>query len=229
MLQFILKQKGYESEQWNMITNKRAHSALRVTLKDGRHALLDPMYGLVGYNAETKKLRSPEEIKALLKGNKDFGELFLLFDDKSDISFYKGFRDVRMGAQGEVLSLSATLPKIGNEPLYIGSLDQDHNDVYREGSKNKITPFWHYAGHFYDRSWVRSLTATQNIKLEITLIENVEDRIITAEPRPKIDGKKMIWEMDAGDTITFYDGRARLSWKRLNSYISVDQIALYPM
>ncbi|NQZ14798.1 MAG: hypothetical protein HRT94_08260 [Alphaproteobacteria bacterium] len=48
--------------------------------------------------------------------------------------------------------------------------------------------------------------------------------MLTSEPAPKVDGNKMIWNLDAGEEIKFYDRRAKLSLKRRNSYIDVDQV-----
>ncbi len=45
MLSFVLRQEGFESVQWNMVTNTAAHSALLVKMPDEREVLVDPFLG----------------------------------------------------------------------------------------------------------------------------------------------------------------------------------------
>lgn len=115
-----------------------------------------------------------------------------------------------------------------DKPLYLGKIDEQDRDVYTAGAHHNMTPFWHYMGHKYDRSWIRTLRASEDIKLEITLTSPVEEGIITSSPLPIINGNKMTWTLKKGDHITFTDGNAQISWKRLNSYIGVDQISILP-
>lgn len=228
MLHFILKEKGYDSVQWNMVTDNYAHSALLVFMPDNRQVLLDPFYGYVGYDKEKQKLLSPEEIRTALLDGKELDDILLPLSNKTRSEFYKDYKSVRMAQLGEDLNITATLPRAENQPLFLGEVDGSGDDVRGAASRYNMTPFWHYAGHKYDRSWVRTLKAQQDIRLEMILASKVEDGVITAEPWPEINGNKMIWDLKSGDQIKFYDGRAKISWRRLNSYIEVDQIAIYP-
>ena len=229
MLNFLLSQKGYKSVQWNMVTDKNAHSALLVTMPDGRKVFVDPFYGLVAFDKEKNKLISPQEMLQNIKNGAALHETILAFSNKTKTDFYDHFLSVRMAAQGDFLQLKATLPRINSESLFLGKIDGKANDVKHQARQNNMTPFWEYMGHKYNREWVRILEADQNVRLEITLIDTVEDGIITATPKPKIDGKTMTWEIKAGEEIVFRDGLARINWNRLNSYIGVDRIALYPL
>ena len=58
----------------------------------------------------------------------------------------------------------------------------------------------------------------------MTLLSPAEDNILIATPEPVVNGNTLTWELKAGETITFRDGLAKPSLKRLNSYIGVDQI-----
>lgn len=49
-----------------------------------------------------------------------------------------------------------------------------------------------------------------------------------ARPAPAIDGKTLTWSLKSGEGITLKDGAARLSLKRLNSYIGIDRIVVSP-
>ncbi len=227
MLKFLLKQRGYDSIQWNMVTDSRAHSALLVYLPDGRRGLVDPFYGLAGYDQKQKTLLSPETVQNAMKNGTDIQSAFMIFGEKTETTFYEEFKTARMAPIGKNLNIAAKIPIVKDEPLILGKLNGNDLDVKSAASQNKMTPFWHYAGHKYDRSWVRQLTAQQNIRLEFTLVSDVESGIITSTPKPKISGRKMTWDLKAGEQITFRDGDAQVSLKRLNSYIGIDQISIY--
>jgi hypothetical protein len=229
MLHFVLKQKGYDSVQWNMVSGANAHSALLVYMPDGREVLLDPFYGYVGYDKDEERLLSPEEMRIDLSEGKPFEEVFLPLGDKARSAFYKDFQFVRMAPLGEDLNIIAMLPRIEAQAVFLGEINGDNKDVMGAASANSMTPFWHYAGHKYDRSWVRVLSAVQDVRLEMTLLSDVEEGVITSDPRPQIQGNKMVWNLKAGDEIKFYDGRAKINWRRLNSFIGIDQIAIYPI
>lgn len=226
MLKFLLKQRGYDSIQWNMVTDSRAHSALLVYLPDGRRGLVDPFYGLAGYDQKQKTLLSPETVQNAMKNGTDIQSAFMIFGEKTETTFYEEFKTARMAPIGENLNIAAKIPIVKDEPLILGKLNGNDLDVKSAASQNKMTPFWHYAGHKYDRSWVRQLTAQQDIRLEFTLVSDVESGIITSTPKPKISGRKMTWDLKAGEQITFRDGDAQVSWRRLNSYIGIDQISI---
>ncbi|MEM9400403.1 MAG: hypothetical protein AAF984_09360, partial [Verrucomicrobiota bacterium] len=59
-LSYVLAKEGIDSVQWNMMTPKGGHSALLVTLPDGRKGLTDPLFGLSAVN-DKGELISPEE------------------------------------------------------------------------------------------------------------------------------------------------------------------------
>tara|TARA_B100001989_G_scaffold227851_1_gene184241 strand:- start:823 stop:1854 length:1032 start_codon:yes stop_codon:yes gene_type:complete len=226
MLKFVLEQKNYESVQWNMVTNTTAHSALLVTLPDGRKVFVDPFYGLAAYKNE--KLTSPQNLQENLKNRIELEDTILKFNEKSDTEFYENFSSVRMAAQGDFLQLTSTLPSADSNPVFLGTIDGNSEDVKHQAGQHHMTPFWEYMGHKYNREWVRVLKAPQDARLEIILIEDVEDGIITSTPAPTVSGKTLSWNLKAGDEITFRDELAKINWSRLNSYIGVDQIVIYP-
>lgn len=229
MLAFLLKQKGYTGIQWNIVTGNNAHSVFLVSLPDGRKVMADPFFGYVAYNKDNGKLASPEFAQEQMRQGAPMQDVFSALSKQAKPEFYKDFSNAFMAAQGENLTITATLPTIEDTPLMLGKIDGDSEDVKGAAKIHGMTPFWNYAGHKYNREWVRVLSAPQDVRLEMTLVAPVENGILTATPPPKVDGKKMIWTLKAGDKITFRDGLAKISLKRLNSYIGVDQIALYPI
>jgi len=227
-LHFVLKQRGHDSVQWNMVTNTRAHSILLVYLDDGKTAILDPMFGLIGYNQATQSLLSPFEIHKRMQGGAVLDDVFLTLDEKSETEFYEDFANVRMEKLGKPLEIDADLPYIENDGLiFLGQIDGNEKDVYDAAAAHNMSPFWHYAGHKYDRSWIRSLKAHQDVRLEFILVSDVEDNVLTSDKAPIVDGRIMRWDLNKGDVLKFYDGRAKRSFKRMNSYINLDQIAIY--
>lgn len=225
MLAFVLKQEGFESVQWNMVTQQGAHSALLVTMPDQRKVLVDPYYGYITVD-ENGHLISPEQAHDLIMAGTPLDNVFKPLGENSDIRFYNNFKDVFMAAQGDNMIIRATIPDFEGE-LVLGKVDGDHIDVKSAGSQHHMTYAWHYAGHLYNREWVRVLKTNKPVRVVMTLVSDVEDGVVTSEPKPEITGKEMIWDLDAGDKITFYDGRAKISPTRLNSFIGVDQIAFY--
>lgn len=225
-LHFVLKQKGYESVQWNMVTGSRAHSVLLVYLSDGRTALLDPLLGFVGYDRDTGSLLSPFEVQEHLRGGATLEDVLLAFDENPDTEFYADFKEARMAALGEDLEIAVDLPLAKEGTVLLGQIDGDDKDVYNAAAENGMSPFWHYAGHKYDRSWVRALKVHQDVTLEFTLVSEVEGNVMTSDIAPEVDGKTMRWNLKAGDVLKFYDGRAQRSWARMKSYINVDQIVV---
>ena len=227
-LHFVLKQEGIDSVQWNMVTQKRAHSALRVVLSDGRYGFVDPFFGLSAFDQDEKRLLSPDEMQVRARRGVEIDDVFVSFSQSRDTEFYQDFKQtVFMGPQGGSLNIDVVLPFVKGDVLHLGKIDGQDRDVYNDGAAYNMTPFWHYMGRQYDRSLKRIMRAPHDMRVEITLIYAVEEGVVTSDPRPAIEGKKMVWDLKAGDFITFTDGNAAISWERLNSYLGVDQIALY--
>ncbi len=121
MLAFTLKQEGYQSVQWNMVTDKGGHSALLVTLPDGREVMADPFYGYVTVD-DQKHLIHPNEARELIRSGQSFDDVFSPISDSSDSRFYQNFESISMGAEGEDLIIEATIPLLDTPPFYWGKL-----------------------------------------------------------------------------------------------------------
>lgn len=159
-----------------------------------------------------------------LKGEKD---VFQTFSDQSDMLFYSEFADAAMAAEGDDLKLESTLPHL-DEVLQLGEIDGSDKDVRSAAKQNGFGPYWNYMGHKYNREWVRIMHVGQDVKIVMTLVDSVENSVMIADPAPQVDGKTMTWHLKAGEALSLHDGRAKISLRRMNSYIGVDQIAFYP-
>lgn len=226
MLAFALEQEGIDSVQWNMVSPTGGHSVLAVSMPDGRgQVLVDPFFGVVTRYRGT--FISPKKAQELARGGTSYKDVFQIFSDKSDLSFYRKFADTAMAAEGEDLKLEATLPQI-DDVLAFGEIDGSEKDVRSASKKGGFGPYWNYMGHKYNREWVRVMHTDQDVKIVMTLIDPVEEGVMIADPAPQVDGKTLTWRLKAGDSLTLHDGRAQISLRRMNSYIGIDKIAFYP-
>ncbi|WP_343564473.1 hypothetical protein [Kiloniella sp. b19] len=227
-LTFVLKQLGYKSRQWDMVAEGGGHSALILERDNGDQLFLDPFFGLVAVDTEAGQLISPAHAQQLIRKGQHPDEVFRLLSDGSDASFYQSFASVKMAAQGDNLILDYSLPALHGQTITIGQLDSSIADIMSGGSNNNISAYWHYVGHRYSREWVRKLKAQDDLILEISLIQDATDNILTASPAPSVEGKTLSWSLKKGEEITFTDGEAKLSLSRLNSYLDVDRIVISP-
>lgn len=228
MLKFILKQQNYESIQWNMIFPTRSHSALLVTMKDGRAALIDAFYGYVTAD-QNKYLTSPEQARIRIAQGNKFEDVFIALGQSSNPNFYQNFQDVSMAAKGENLILEAAIPLLNGKALTLGEIDGNDIDVKDMSAANGLNPYWHYIGHKYNREWIRVLKAKENTKISMTLVDYPIEKILNATPKPIVNGKTLIWHLKSDEKLVLKDSEAKLSFIRLNSYIGVDQIEISPL
>ena len=220
---------GLHAVQWDMVTNQYAHSAVMVTTSTGKDVLVDPFHGVVGYgtgehNDGLTKLFSPSDIKKSLNEGGNILNHLKILSKSSDYAFYDELGNARMGPFGQSLILDATIPEFQENRLILGEIDGSGDDVKSASSKNGMTPFWYYAGHRFDRSWIRQLQAKQDITVTFILTDDVEAGIITSDKTPDINKNQMSWSLKAGERLNFYDGKAKINWWRLNSYIPIDKI-----
>ncbi len=211
MLQFILAQYDLPSRQWNMVKPDGAHSALVVDLPGDRMIFTDPFYGAIATD-QNGNLVGPY--------TKDIR--FQALSDNSDLAFYRNFKDVVMAARSEEMTLRASIPS--GLPLTLGVLDGSANDVQSDSIKNRLSPYWTYMGHRYDRAWTRILKASKPVKVTFILTDNIDKGVLTSNKPPVVSGKTLIWVLDKDEELIFTDSKAMLSLLRLNSYMPIDQI-----
>jgi len=120
------------------------------------------------------------------------------------------------------------LPSLNGQTLTLGEINGDDIDVKDAGTAKGLNPYWHYIGHKYNRGWIRVLKVNEPVKITMTLVDLPETGILNATSAPAINGKVLTWNLKAGETLTFKDADAKLSLKRMNSYIGVDQIIFAP-
>lgn len=225
MLSFILKQENIESTQWDMSTNTGAHSAVLATLSDGGKALLDPYYGYITTDRNGRVIHPHKAQEIVLSGKDTIENVFVTLSTQSaNKSFYNGLESMVMGTKDQELVLWATLPNLEDQPLILGKIDGKHQDVKKASKQKKIRTYWYYMGHKYRRNFTRVMKFNERTKVTMILVAKPEEGILIANRRPSIEGKKLTWYFDAGEELRLRDGLAKISWKRLNSFVYVDQI-----
>lgn len=226
-LLFLLKQKGYQSYQWDMVQSDGAHSALEVTTPEGRRIFVDPFYGFVAQSSDGT-LIDANTAQTHIQNGIPVESTFLALGTDSNWLFYKSFDQTWMNIKGKPLRVESTLPPLNDEKLIFGEINGSDQDVMNDGVRNDLTPYWHYIGHKYNRGWIRVLRTEEPVRIEMTLVDPPESGILNATPVPAVNGKILTWSLKPGEALTLKDGAARLSLKRLNSYIGIDQIVVSP-
>ena len=166
-----------------------------VTLSNGQNVLVDPFHGIIGQDKDTKSLLSPFDIKTALQDGEDILSQVLKLDNDAHYEFYEDLVNARMRAFGNSLILDAHIPSFDGASYTIGQLDGKSEDVKSAASQLGMTPFWHYAGHRFDRSWIRQLHSEQDVRVTFILTDNAEEGVITSSVKPSIDQNKPSWNL----------------------------------
>lgn len=204
MQKFLLSRKSIQSRQWNIILPDAAHAALIVSTPSGPQ-YADPYYGVI-----------QNEQGAYTPISKD-----------SNIALYKNFDAAMMGPEGQPLTITAAIPAL-KTPLILGEINGDDRDLQGALNTQNMTPHFTYIGHRYDRGWTRILKPQSDVKVTFTLIDDFDPKALTSNIAPIINGKTLTWTLKANEPLIFEDAKARLSLKRFNSYIAIDQIRIEP-
>lgn len=239
-LSYILGHRNIASKQWNMIGNNVGHSALLVDLGGGgavntmkqsltdTTALADPYYGYVTIN--NGNAYSPYRIHNALHEGKSVEGMLVPLSSKSNAEFYRKFGTFFMGAQGDPMAITIDLPPLDRKQLALGIVDEKSDDELNATLLANMTPTLDYVGHKFDRGWVRELVAHEPMRIDLILIQTPDKGVLsTFTPPPQVDGKKLSWNLLQDEKIISNDGKATISWTRLNSYIGIDQILLTPL
>ena len=226
-LLYILNENGLEAAQFNMVTPSSAHSAVIAETPDGRRLLLDPLMGVVPM--ANGKIQNPEQVRERMRKGGQPGLEWRRLSKTANTGFYEQFARTRFARQGSKLEVEASVTLTGGQPVLLGKPDGSSEDVSNAGGQAGLSPYWHYIGSRYDRAWVRHLHFPQATRVTIVLTETPRTNLITTKRKPAIVGRKLIYELKAGETLRFVDGKAGFDWFRLRSYQDVDYIRFDPV
>ncbi len=211
ILKFVLSRLGKDSQLLSLVhPYEGGHTAVLVQNKDGK-IIADPYIGIV-VNMPFDQAVSAEALV-----------------ENAAVSFYEDVPALTMAAYGAPMRIEVGIPALGGEPLIMGEIDQSFQDVKLAANTLGMKSYWYYMGHKYDRNWTRVLKANDDLRIEMDLLLVPETGVIVSDKPPNIAGKTLSWTLRAGEVLTFVDGDAKINWKRLNSYIGVDQIRFIPL
>ena len=225
-LMATLRTAGYTAAQINFVSPFGAHSAVVVDYAGG-HALLDPYFGIAARADD--RLLGPEEAQAMAHSGSPADQIWEGLAATSQRDFYQSFEKVSFARQGEALEFGGTISLQGGEARQLGVEDGDASDVSSAAAAAGLTPYWHYLGHRYDRAWVRTLTAETDTRVVIVLVTAPAAKLITSDLAPRVEGKRLVYELSAGAVLRFIDGRAGYNWLGLRSYLDIDFIRFEPI
>jgi hypothetical protein len=227
-LQFLLAEANLPAEQFNIVRRYNGgHSVTLVELSSERAVMLDALFGVVPKQDGT--LLTPMEAQKLVRQGGPTENIWTKLMPTSDISFYSQFGDAVFAKQGAGLDIETLVSFEGGEPIVLGNPDGKSNDVIHDGPLHGFTSYWDYIGHRYDRGWRLIIKVAQDTRMTIGLVEPLNEKFITTKLNPTIQGKELIYEIAAGDSLFFYDGIARRDWIRLRSNQDVDYIRFEPL
>lgn len=208
--------------QLNMVNPYGGHSVTEVRTPAGEVWLLDPLYAVAPQ--QEGRLIGALRARDMARLDTPMDELWLALAPTSTLDFYQHFDQVSMARQGEPLRIDIHVKLAPGQHVTLGQIDNDTNDVYRDGARLGWTSYLTYLGSKYDRSWQRALTFHQDTEVAFNLTSKPDPRFITTDIKPVIDGQRVIYRMREGQQLAFIDGAARRDWLRFKSYQDVDAI-----
>lgn len=224
VLAFLLRGNGIDARQINLIGfSGQAHSLVRARRGDGSAFLLDPHTGLVP--VAEGRLLSAAEIRERLEAGAAAEEVWQPVTEKAAYnSIYDDFSSIRLSEQSAPFEWRVSLDLGDRDRLRLGALDGSDQGTGEAAAAAGLGIYWHYLGHRYDRGWTRVLVPQQRVRITFTLTDTPRKGIITTDTAPRIEGRDIVYEVEAGQPLRFHDGRASIGLRSLNSYIPVDSI-----
>lgn len=226
-LMFTLRVGEINAAQLNIVTPKAAHSAVLAVLHGKDPVLLDPDFGTVARSA--KHLISAIEAQDLMRRGARSEEIWPSLSASSNTEFYRQFAKAVFSRQGEPMTMRAEVSLSEGKSKELGAADGQSEDVRIAGQHSRMTPYWSYMGHKYDRAWVRELTVHQPTRVVFGLVQRPKAKFITSERKPQIVGHQLVYSLPAEATLRFVDGRAGYDLLSLRSYLDVDYIRFEPL
>lgn len=217
-LSFLLRREGLDAAQFNIVAPHGGHVVVEVRDTDETY-MLDPLLGVIPM--VDGRILSPLEARDAAAKQLPW---YQLLSDTADPSYYRKFEKAVFARQGGSLTIKATVRLEPGTELILGSIDGDDIDVVRAGNTESLSPYWHYMGSRYDRSWRRQILFEQDTLVTIVLTDDLNPRFLNISPAPEINGRTLTVRVGAGQTLDMIDGSARRDYLLFRSYQDVDQI-----
>lgn len=217
-LAFLLRRENMDAAQFNIVAPYGGHVVVEARDTNETY-MLDPLLGIIPM--VDGSILSPLEAREAAAQQLSW---YQLLSDTANPSYYRQFEKAVFARQGGGLTISATVRLEPGTELILGNIDGDDIDVVRAGNTEFLSPYWHYMGSRYDRSWRRQIQFEQDTLVTIVLTDDVNPRFLNISPAPAIDGRTLTVRVGAGQTLDMIDGSARRDYLLFRSYQDVDQI-----
>ncbi|MEQ8603762.1 MAG: hypothetical protein RIB45_10615 [Marivibrio sp.] len=223
-LAYVLRVNGVPAAQMNLIgAAGEAHTIVRADLPGRGPALLDPHTGLAP--KRHGRLLGEAEAKRLQRAGVPAESVWRPLSERARFhSVFRRFPDLAVVEQGAPFEWRRPLSLDGRERLMLGALDGASDDVGDAAAAQGLGVYWTYLGHRYDRGWTRTLVAEEAMRITFHLLDDPRPGVVTSDRTPRIDGRRVVYELAVSETLSLHDGRATISLTRLNSFIGVDAI-----
>lgn len=217
-LAFLLRHNGLDAAQFNIVAPHGGHVVVEARDAD-KTFMLDPLLGVIPM--VDNGILSPLEARDAASKQRPS---YKLLSNSADPSYYREFEKAVFARQGNGLTITATVRLDPGTELILGNIDGDDHDVAQAGNTEALSPYWHYMGSRYDRSWRRRIQFEQDTLVTIVLTDDLNPRFLNISPAPEIDGRTLTVRVGAGQTLDMIDGKARRDYLLFRSYQDVDQI-----
>lgn len=223
-LAYVLTANGIPAAQVNLIGPAgQAHTIVRAALPGREPALLDPHTGLAPRDGE--RLLGEQAAKRLQRAGASAQSVWRPVSERARFHpIYDRFPDLAVVEQNARFEWRRPLALGSRERLMLGTLDGSSEDVGDAAAAENLGVYWGYLGHRYDRGWTRTLVADQPMRITFHLLDDPRSGVLTSDHAPIIDGRRVIYRLEAGEALSLHDGRATIDLQRLNSFVGVDAI-----
>lgn len=223
-LQFVLKLQGIDTHQWEIISPHATKTAVIVLLPDGSYNYLDPEDGVIAMY-ENQMLLGPYAARYLISNGEDYQKVFIKLAENADVSFYENFAHVMMAPPSYPVFVSVAAP-VYEEPILLGELDGSAKDVAKASSGLDLTPYMDYVGQKHKAQVKRTVYFTDPARITFILTEDADPSLFNANIKPKVEGKKFVFEVPQDEALIFDDGKPAFSIFKKDTFVPVDQIII---
>ncbi len=224
LLVYILEQQGIDVEMWDIVSPHATKQAVIVKVDNGAsYKYLDPIDGVVALY-ENKLILGPYAARLLISSGADYRSLFLKLNEDADLSFYKDFEGAMFAPPGYPLYINVAAPVL-EESLVLGEVDGKGDDVAEAATKWELTRYFDYLGAKHGGHVLRRMYFTQAAKVSLTLVEDVDMKVVTTNIEPKVEGRTLVFEIPEDEALVF-DGNTEVLDRKPGDFISVDQIII---
>ena len=224
MLSYILEKRGINAIPWRILAPKGIKTAVAASLGDGTYRYLDPFSGVVAM-FENEVLIGPYAAREIMMNGIHHQKVFVKLTEAADPSFYEDFAHTMMAPPGYRLDVNVAAP-VFDEPIVLGAVDGNSDDVAQATAELDLTPFFDYIGQKHEAGIQRTVHFTDPARVTLVLTDAYDADKMTANIEPKVEGNKLIFEVPEDQALIFDDAKVATSWSDKKSHTPIDQLII---